>query len=247
MDCWGRIDRIVSVLVARIQNGKTLGGMNRILLSGIPETGKSYVGLALAKAAGIPFWRQTLNPHAGAFDILGMFSPTEKGMKYHLGNAMRAWNSLNDHGARGGIWIADEVDKAGGDLEIAMHAVLDDPSNAALTLPTGQTLKPGKHFICIGTLNGDPDALNSALLSRFPIRIDVNKPNPAAIATLPEDLRKVATGLAAVDDAERRVGLRSWFAFAELRTATDVEFAGETIFGEARWLRVKEAMEMEKA
>lgn len=56
--------------------------------------------------------------------------------------------------------------------------------------------------------------------------------HPDALATLPEDLRSHAQGMADCDDAERRIDIRVWLEYARLRNTLPVEAALAACFGD---------------
>jgi len=67
------------------------------------------------------------------------------------------------------------------------------------------------------------------LKDRFPVCIRINQPHPDALAKLSADLREYAIRMA--DAGERRISLRTFYAFDKLRKSLgDVE-ASRLVFG----------------
>jgi hypothetical protein len=76
----------------------------------------------------------------------------------------------------------------------------------------------------------DMRELPEALLDRFAIAIRINQPHPNALAKLSPDLRKYAIRMC--DAGERRISLRTFFAFDKLRTTLGEERASNLVFGD---------------
>jgi hypothetical protein len=75
------------------------------------------------------------------------------------------------------------------------------------------------------------DDLPTALKDRFPVAIRINAPHPAALASLPEDLR--APALASADaNRGRRFSIRTFQTFAKLRGPLGTERAASLLFGD---------------
>ena len=67
-----------------------------------------------------------------------------------------------------------------------------------------------------------------ALKDRFPVCVRINEPHPSALQRLSEDLRDYARQMA--DAGERRISLRAFYAFDQLRTALGTKRAAEMVF-----------------
>lgn len=147
-------------------------------------------------------------------------------MKWMDGPATTAWRS-------GGRLILDEIDHAGDDALSFLLGVLDDAPTARLVLgTTGEVITPHERFQVVATMNGEPEDLPPALADRFPVSVNVNAPHPAAVASLPEDLRPIGMSLSAHSDPDRRIPLRSLLEFDRLRAAVGKADAAMLIFGD---------------
>ena len=199
----------------------------RTLLYGPPGTGKTTAGYNLAAKLKRFVSGLTLTEEMPAAELRGHFVPKGEGSMefvWHHGPGMKCW-------LKGGILILNEINEASGDMLTFLHGLLDDASIARMTLPSGEEVEADKNFRCIATMNGVPEDLPEALRSRFPARIEILTPHPDAIKTLSEDLREAATGTAAHADPERRLDLRKWKAFDEMRTPLGAQAAAFAVFG----------------
>lgn len=226
---WDDIDTVIAATSAR-----------RVLLMGPPGTGKTFAGMHPAGAhIGRPTFQVTLTDETPAAELRGHYVPHGQSFEWHDGPAIAAWRA-------GGRLVLNEIDHASPDCMTFLHAILDDPEFARLTLPTLEVVRPAHGFTVVATMNSDsPSVLNEALADRFAVKIFVRSVHPKAILGLPADLRDIAVKMAEVKESERRVGLRSWAQFAALRDdLEDVEIAGKAVFG-ARWGDIKTALQLE--
>ena len=74
----------------------------------------------------------------------------------------------------------------------------------------------------------DMRELPEALKDRFPVAIRINQPHPNALLKLSEDLRGYAVRMA--DAGERRISLRTFYAFDSLRKQLGDEKASKIVF-----------------
>lgn len=216
-------------------------GIDRIVLYGPPGTGKTYAGLTFG------------NTDAGAFrlvctedmtngDVTGSFMPTSDGsFSWVAGAALKAWEG---DGTAGGRLIADEIDKAGGDVAATLLAMLDGEDSASWEHPeTGRIHRPRPGFSAVMTTNiENMEELPPALLDRFPVRIRIGEPHPEAIKLLSRDLRKIAKQSA--DAGDRRISLRALMAYDKVRKAHGDERAATIVFGR-RARDILDAMKVE--
>ena len=204
-------------------------GCDRIILYGPPGTGKTYAGLRYGNIEGGAH-RLICTEDMTNLDVTGGFLPSSDGsFKWHVGAGIKAWEG---NGLTGGRLVVDEVDKAGGDVFATLLAILDSVESAEWTNPeSGETHRPKPGFSSIITTNVENMSdLEPALLDRFPVRIRINEPHPHALATLPHDLQDIARSTA--DGGERRISLRSWATFDQLRKSIGSDEALDLLFGE---------------
>lgn len=205
-------------------------GIDRLVLFGPPGTGKTYAGLTLGDVAGGAY-RLICNEDMTAADVTGHFMPTADGTwKWLDGSVLKAWDG---NGSIGGRIVADEIDRASGDVLSLLLNMFDNVESASWQHPdSGVVHRPRPGFSVIMTTNvEDMRDLPVALKDRFPVAIRIDQPHPGALARLSPYLRAPAAAAAAADKA-RRFSVRSFMAFDRLReSGMDLERAAFLIFG----------------
>lgn len=209
--CWQKVADVLSA------------GINRMILFGPPGTGKTHTGLHFEVNQAAQ--RVVCNEDMTSADVTGCFMPSDTGQfVWNDGAVLKAWKT----GAR---VVADEVDRASGDVLSLLLAMFDSPESASWTHPTtGEVFRPHADFSVIMTTNvEDMDDLPTALKDRFPVAIRIDQPHPNALLTLSPDLRQAAS-LSADRSGQERISLRTWKAFDQMRKSLDDERAAEIIF-----------------
>ena len=226
--CW---DDVADVLSA---------GVQRILLYGPPGTGKTFAALKLGLISGISE-RLVCTEDLTTGEITGTWMPAGAGKwEWREGPAVRAWKA---NSGRGGRLVVDEVDRASGDALSTLLAVTDSMESSRWRNPeTGQWVKPGPDFSVVMTSNiEDLGEIPLALRDRFPVAIRIDQPHPHAVMTLSEDLRGPAMN-GSFAESERRISLRSFYAFDQLRGPLGAQRAARLIFGEGSASAVLDAL-----
>jgi MoxR-like ATPase len=161
-------------------------------------------------------------------DVTGAFMPDGEGkFSWVAGAALKAWEG---NGIIGGRLVADEIDKASGDVSSTLLAMMDSPESASWENPeTGRMHRPRQGFSVVMTTNVENmEELPTALTDRFPIRVRINQPHPNALARLSPDLRDYAVKMA--DAGARRLSLRAFMAFDQMRKTLGKERAAQIVF-----------------
>ncbi|MCW0190955.1 MAG: MoxR family ATPase [Rhodococcus sp.] len=219
-----------------------LAHYNRVLAWGPPGTGKTHAAVHSATSRDEEFVKITCTGGDMAAEYRGMFIPMgDKGFEFVLGVATTAWCELND--GAGGLLILDEINHAPEEVHSLLHAILDDPAIAQLTLPNKVMIKPGPKFRAVGTQNAHPNDLAPPLLDRFQARVHVDRCSPGALDLLPSDLREKAENLITHPDEDQRVSFRSLLAFSQSRHIVGEEMAAQLCFGD-RWNEVVTAIRL---
>lgn len=205
-------------------------GVDRLILYGPPGTGKTYAGLTLGDVSGGAF-RLICTEDMTAADVTGHFMPTSNGTWTWLdGSVIKAWRGNGQHGGR---IVADEIDRAGGDVLSLLLNMFDSDASASWQHPeTGFVHRPLEGFSVVMTTNiEDLNDLPRALRDRFPIAIRIDRPHPDALVALSAALRTPAS-VSADAEPSRRFSIRSFHAFDHLRcNGFEPERAARLVFG----------------
>lgn len=206
-------------------------GIDRLVLYGPPGTGKTFAGLTMGDV-GAGSFRLICTEEMTAADVTGHFMPTSQGLwSWSEGSVLRAWTG---DGQRGGRVVADEIDRASGDVLALLLNMFDTYDSASWQHPeTGEVHRPRPGFSVVMTTNVEElRLLPAALRDRFPVAIRIDRPHPRALARLSPHLRGPAS--ASIDaDETRRFSLRAFLAFDHLcRSGIDSDRAARLVFGE---------------
>lgn len=204
-------------------------GIRRVLLYGPPGTGKTFAALHHG-VSGTSAERLICTEDLTSGEITGTWMPTrDQRFEWKEGPAIRAWRGSDGRGAR---LVLDEVDRASGDALATLLAITDSPESARWRNPdTLEWVRPGREFSVIMTSNVDDlEEIPAALRDRFPVTIRIDRPHPHALALLSRDLRGPALA-GSLGPRERRISLRSFYAFDELRDHHGPERAANLVFG----------------
>jgi MoxR-like ATPase len=199
---------------------------NRVLLYGLPGTGKTYFGLTHG-LTGKHSYRLACTEEMTEADLIGFWRREASGnLKWQEGVGIKAWRE----GAR---LVVDEVNRINGDVESKLMMLLDTEASASWQNPdTSEVVKPALGFSVVATMNGMPEDLAPAILDRMIVRCEVNDPNPKAIEALPQYLRGLATTFTN-QEASHRYSLRSFVEFHRMfESSKNLRACAQVVFPE---------------
>lgn len=197
---------------------------NRVLLYGLPGTGKTYFGLNAGLKASNAY-RLICTEEMTDADLIGCYKQNAQGTwSFSEGVGIKAWRE----GAR---LVVDEINRMNGDVESRMMALIDSTASSSWQHPdTGEIVKPHADFSVVATMNGEPSDLAPAILDRLIVRCEVNTPHPDAIASLPEYLRALAVKMTE-PTAQDRYSLRSFVEFNAMYQASgNLDHSAQVVF-----------------
>jgi MoxR-like ATPase len=204
-----------------------------LYLFGPPGVGKTYFAYNSGRVDRGVF-PVTLTPETPASEMRGHYLPRGDELVWHDGPftlAMRA----------GGRLVINEISHASSDVLAILYPVLESEKTAQLMLPTGEVVRPERHFHVVLTDNHAPDDLPPALQDRFDCQIHVEFPHPGALALLDARLRRAAKRAFALA-ADRRISLRKWLTVNRLQAQLGLGPACHAVFGPERGTQVHEAL-----
>jgi MoxR-like ATPase len=201
---------------------KVLNANVNCILYGPPGTGKTRAG------ASQDHYSITLTMETPAAELRGHFVPKGNEFIWHDGPALRAWRECKR-------LVLNEIDQASGDALTFLHALLDDPEVARITLPTGETVVPAEGFHAIATTNATdlPLVIPEALLDRFAVRVLVDEHHPKALEALKNEGLAELVRKTVGKPPKQRVSLRQVMAYNKLKQKVPNEVAAKVVFGTA--------------
>lgn len=217
MENTGTVWTLIETVLAQLHTLR----LPHALLWGPPATGKTHA--ATHVAVGERVYSITLTQETAAYELRGYERPVSGSFVWVDGPVVAAMRA----GAR---LVVNEIQRASADTMSFLLSVLDDRELKSVTLPTGEVVVAAPGFSVVATSNDNPDTLDEALASRFPVQIEVADLHPEAVNSLPADLRNAAQGMSRPNDG-RRITIRAWQAFAQLRSTMAVEDAAKAVFG----------------
>lgn len=201
-----------------------MGVSRRVLLHGKPGTGKTFHAVNAGIAEDQPVYQITMTDETPMAELRGHYIAKGSEWVWVDGPATIAWR-------KGARLVVNEIDRASEDALSFLYVIMDDPEFAKTTLPTGEVIAPASGFQVVATMNGVPEDLPEALQDRFPVDIEITDIHPKALEQLPEDLQEPAKNSTQARSDGRRLSIRSWLEFAQLREKLGAQTAAEAIFG----------------
>jgi MoxR-like ATPase len=227
--CWQDLDNALAA------------NLDRVLLYGQPGTGKTYYclnkGLPTPSTPLREAVRLLCTSDMTKGDVEGMWKPNASEWEWIDSVCLDAWTN-------GSRLVLDELDQASGECLTNLLAICDSSASAVIPHPAKKIMiSPREGFQVIATTNATRlSDLPPALLDRFPVRININRPHPEALAEL-GDKHLAAIADMWISDASNKISLRSFFAFQHARKTLSVETSARLIFPD-RFAEIMEAAEV---
>lgn len=199
-------------------------GITRIYVEGTKGVGKTHWGINALGGPGAVV-QSTLNEDVSWQELLGHYLPEGDKFNWHDGPFTMAFRN-------GKPCIINEISRSSQAVQDGLLAILDDPGIAAMTLPSGETIRPGDGFRVIATSNSPFEELPEPLQDRFDANFVVTHPHPKLILYLDELL--VGLGKAinnSYGDPNRAVSPRRAIAFCKYRATMEAATAARLAFG----------------
>lgn len=146
-----------------------------VLMVGETGVGKTALVRFLAKETHNGFRRLNLNGQTTVDEFVGKMLLNAKGTYWQDGVLIDAM--------RNGYWLLlDEINAALPEILFALHSLMDDDSYVVLSEKDGEIVRPHPNFRLFATMNpsgryAGTKELNKAMLSRFPIVMNLDYPS----------------------------------------------------------------------
>lgn len=185
-------------------------GLGRVLLYGLPGTGKTYFGMNYHLNAGQKSYRLICTEEMTDADLIGGQKMGNDGVwRFREGVGIKSWRE----GAR---LVVDEVNRVNSDVESRLMALIDTSNSSSWENPdTGEVVTPHENFSVVATMNGHPEDLGAAIRDRLVVQVEIDTPHEDGINALPAYLRELARAVTSRYGDDRH-SLRSFVEFARL-------------------------------
>lgn len=209
-----------------------------IFLSGEPGIGKTFAALRLGSDQ-TAIYVVTLTEDTPCAELRGHYLFKGQDAEFHLGPFARAM-------LEGARLVVNEVSHAPPEVHTLMHAILESPQTARLTLPNGETIRPAPGFKVVLTDNRDIDSLPEAIRDRIDAQFVITDAHPDALTHLSPRLRKIWKSTRGITGT-KRLSLRDAFRLDNLLAELNLDDACFIAFGAERGPQVHDAIVLMEA
>ena len=208
------------------------------MLAKNPELLKWYneqTGLELEE---IPVYTTTCHPDATAPEVYGQYLPIDGVWTFIPGAMLRAWGynwhrehvGSTTHGSvelttgydkvcktpPPGIHLLDDIHLMGPGGQAAMYKSFDNGVGANFLDPFGKLHFPHPAALAFGTMNGEIDSLDPAVVDRTAVKVPVMEPSDPMLDNLDEMMRELCAA-DYTNNMEPIATYREWLSISQLR------------------------------
>jgi hypothetical protein len=203
-----------------------------------PDLVKWYNGVTGLELAEVPVYTTSCHPDATAPEVYGQYLPLDGNWTFIPGSMLRAWgyNWHGEHVGIGpgpgvidptgydavcktpppGIHLLDDIHLMGPGGQAAMYKSFDNGVGANFMDPFGKLHFPHEAALAFGTMNGEINSLDEAVVDRCGAKPLVMEPSTAMLANLEEDMRELCAA-DYTDNLEPIATYREWLSISQLR------------------------------